>query len=138
VLPGICEEILFRGYIFSGFLNNLRGSAKERAVKAVVYSAVLFGIMHLVPVKIPITFIGGLVLGLIILKTGNILASMFAHIVYNATPIVLLFLGAGAILTGKHLPIWLIIVSFVVLILGIYILLKFSQIRYTSENIERT
>ena len=55
----IFEELLFRGIILNGLLNKYKNSSK----KAIIYSAMVFGLVHLnIPQGIH-AFIGGIILG---------------------------------------------------------------------------
>jgi len=82
VLPGIIEELIFRGYI----LNALRPFGDGVAVFC---SALLFGLLHGNMVQIPFAFMLGLVFGYIVVKTGNILIPMVIHFLNNAYSTVL-------------------------------------------------
>ena len=77
VLPGICEEVLFRGFIINGF--------KKRGFwSAIVITAALFGIIHLDMFRlIPVTIIG-IWLGYLVLKTKSLYIPIFAHVANNA------------------------------------------------------
>ena len=123
ILPGICEEILFRGFIFSGFINNVRGSKLAKGWKAILLSSLLFAIMHMSPIRIPITFIGGVVLAFMFWRTRNLLVSMIAHILYNSMGIILsyVFKIYPTIwnIDKEHMPIWLIIISVVSITSGV-------------------
>ncbi|MGH9347182.1 MAG: ABC transporter permease subunit/CPBP intramembrane protease [Vicinamibacterales bacterium] len=76
VTPAICEEALFRGFILSG----LRPLG---AVPAIGISALLFGIAHASIYRLLPTFFLGLVLGIIVWRTGSLLGSVVAHALNN-------------------------------------------------------
>jgi len=78
VLPAICEEILFRGVIQSVF--SRRGS-----MWAIVVTSILFGIFHLHPANILPPMLIGIVLGLLVERTGSIVPAMLCHFATNAT-----------------------------------------------------
>lgn len=82
ILPGIFEELLFRGVI-------LQGMRPAGDVAALVCSSLMFGLMHGTLYQIPFAFILGLVFGYIVLKTGNILWSMGLHIVNNTLSVLM-------------------------------------------------
>jgi membrane protease YdiL (CAAX protease family) len=85
VLPGVCEEILFRGTV-QGILE------RKGPWRAVIYTSILFGVFHLNPWNlVPATFLG-FVLGVLALRTGSILPSMVAHASVNATALVAAYL----------------------------------------------
>lgn len=81
ILPGICEESLFRGAV-QGTLERL-GTRR-----AIIITALLFGFYHLNPwVFLPAAFIGA-VYGYIVVKTGSIIPAMTAHMINNAAAII--------------------------------------------------
>lgn len=82
IAPAILEELLFRGVVLQG----LR-PAGDRA--ALIFSALMFGLMHGTLYQIPFAFILGLVFGYIVLKTGNILWSMGLHAINNVLSVLM-------------------------------------------------
>jgi sodium transport system permease protein len=84
VLPAICEELTFRGYVLSG-LRHL-GSKWW----AIGLSAMFFGIAHMVLQQSIAAAALGLVLGYLAVQTGNLVPCIAFHLTYNtltlATP----------------------------------------------------
>jgi len=80
LLPAIGEELLFRG-VFARSLTRL-------PVIAILGSAALFSIYHLVPAQMLGTFPLGLALGLLAVRSGSIVPGMIAHLFNNATVLV--------------------------------------------------
>ena len=77
-IPAICEELAFRGFVFGGLV---RGNGKFRAV---LVTAVMFGISHgVVQQSIAATFMG-LLLGWVALRTGSVLPCILIHFTNNA------------------------------------------------------
>jgi sodium transport system permease protein len=77
VVPAVCEELAFRGFILSGFRDlGHRG-------RAVVYSALLFGLAHGILQQSLIAALLGVVLGYLAVQTGSILPCMIFHAVHN-------------------------------------------------------
>lgn len=74
----ILEEILFRGLIFE--------SCAERWGRGVglVLSALLFGVIHIVPVQVINAFVVGLILGYVYLRTRSLLSVIIIHAFNNA------------------------------------------------------
>ncbi|MFN6191289.1 MAG: type II CAAX prenyl endopeptidase Rce1 family protein [Planctomycetia bacterium] len=93
-LPAICEELLFRGWVLSGFAG--RQASWRRAAAAIVAQAALFAIFHLLPERMPQTFLLGLVLGWMTLATGSLLPAVVCHLVHNSMPLVVLSRGMPA------------------------------------------
>lgn len=83
VLPGICEEFCFRGYLYRALEPRLT------AWQTILATGVIFGLFHLVAVDhlaierlAPTTFLG-LILGWIRSRTGSILPGMLLHVCHN-------------------------------------------------------
>jgi len=79
VLPPICEELMCRGFLLSAF------RPRRGALQAVLLSAFLFAALHLDLYRIPATFLAGLMLCLVAVRTRSIFAAMLFHMVYNGT-----------------------------------------------------
>lgn len=88
VLPAICEELVFRGFILSG----LRHLGKPW--RAIVLSSLFFGVTHGIVQQSLMATIFGLVLGFVAIRSQSILPCMVFHATHNA-------LG---ILAGEWLP----------------------------------
>ncbi|MBR2907349.1 MAG: CPBP family intramembrane metalloprotease [Clostridia bacterium] len=86
IVPGICEELLFRGMI----LGNLLPYGKTGAIVA---SAFLFGLMHQNPLQMFYTTMAGIILGLIYVYTESIWCSMLVHVLNNAFSVFLEWLS---------------------------------------------
>ena len=91
VLPAICEELLFRGWVLSGFEG--KAGSVRRVAAAIVAQAVLFAIFHLLPERMPQTFFLGIVLGWMTHMTGSLLPAIVCHLVHNSMPLVVLATG---------------------------------------------
>lgn len=77
VVAPIVEELIFRGLILQGFRRNYNGYI------SVFFSALLFALFHLNPWQFPATFVLGLVLGWIMLRTNNIFLVILGHSINN-------------------------------------------------------
>jgi sodium transport system permease protein len=83
-LPALGEELLFRGFIFTGITYNLGKTS------ALIFSSLLFGLMHfLLPYVILMTLFG-LILGLLLILTNSIIVPILVHFLYNALVIIAL------------------------------------------------
>ena len=78
VVAPVVEELIFRGLIFNGFRKNYNGFV------AVLMSALLFSLFHLNPWQMPATFVLGLLLGWLMLRTNNILVAILGHSINNS------------------------------------------------------
>ncbi len=82
VLPAIFEDLIFRGVIFCGF----RSENSSRF--AVIMSALLFAIMHGSLQQTFYQFVIGIILALVMLKTGNIIYPIITHMTNNVIVII--------------------------------------------------
>lgn len=87
VLPGICEEIYFRGFCQTSL------SARFGAGWALVAQAVIFSLMHGNPWYAHLYFILGLFLGGVYMMTGNIVAPIICHIINNTWTVLTNYYG---------------------------------------------
>ena len=93
VLPAVCEECLFRGWMLAALAG--RRPASGRALTAVAVQAACFAAFHLLPERMPQTFALGVLLGWLTLRSGSILPAILAHLVHNSVPLVLYALAGG-------------------------------------------
>ena len=77
VLPAACEELAFRGFI----LNGLR--RRFRPWTAVFLSSFLYALFQMNVFQFATYFVLGLVLALVVLRTGSVAPAMVFHLVYN-------------------------------------------------------
>jgi len=87
VMPAVCEELLFRGWVLSAFAGPR--PTGRRALIAVVAQAAAFAAFHLLPERMPQTFALGLVLGGLVIATRSLLPAIVAHAAHNAMPVLL-------------------------------------------------
>ncbi len=91
LLPGVCEEALFRGVI-QGVLE------RRGATFAVLVTGILFGLYHMSPWTIVPAALLGIVYGIMVVRTGSVVSSTIAHVCNNATAFV-----AGFTLTEESI-----------------------------------
>ena len=99
ILPALCEEILFRGFMLSG-LKSATGKWP-----AIILCGVLFGALHLQPVQIPFTSIIGIGLSCVAFETGSLLVPVLMHCAHNLLLLLIVRNAASvpAIETGASL-----------------------------------
>lgn len=102
LVPAVCEEVAFRGYVLSG----LESAYRPRT--AVLLSAILFGIMHVLMSLFQQLFnatLLGLVLGLLAVRSRSLLPGIVFHLLNNGLAV---SLGAWtATPAGKRAAAWL-------------------------------
>jgi len=82
LVPGICEELLFRGYAQRQF---------ERAsgpVGGILLSGVLFGLYHLRPSQVLPLVVLGLFLAYLTWRTGSLWPAILVHVLHNGLAVV--------------------------------------------------
>jgi len=84
VVPGVCEELLFRGFVQAGLRQ-----AFESDTKAIVMGAMLFAGFHLNPWSFSFLLIIGLYLGLLVQRTHSLVPAMVAHALNNILSLLL-------------------------------------------------
>ena len=97
VMAPIFEEIIFRGFILNGLLKNYSPT------KAILWSATLFGIVHLNPWQFIGAFIIGAVIGWLYWKTNSIIPGMLIHFVNNFSASMVMIYADDANATTQQL-----------------------------------
>ncbi len=85
VLPAICEELIYRGFLLGGL-------AQYGKVGAIVVSSIAFGLMHATVQQIPFAFFIGLFLGYVTLRFESLVLPIFLHFINNFTACVILIM----------------------------------------------
>lgn len=136
VMPAFCEEFLSRGLILRG----LKDTMRERT--AIIFSAVLFGLMHANIRQTLYTMVGGIFLALITLRTKSIYPAMIIHFMNNAISVYSTHASANGWVGGNWgdfiannflLSILIWIVATVALILIIYYIIK-KEAKFNAEK----
>lgn len=132
LVPAVCEELLFRGWVLAAFTGG--GRSLRRLTAAVVAQAACFAVFHLLPERMPQTFALGLALGAMTVATHSILPAIVAHLVHNSLPLVIVTLAGGraalataagstgAIDSFTGIPPWAVVAAAILLACGIVLL----------------
>jgi membrane protease YdiL (CAAX protease family) len=83
LLPAVAEELVFRGVLARGL------AARLRPIWAILISAAVFAAYHLNPQQMVSTFVLGLVLGFLTLRSRSIVPAMIVHTLNNAIAVLL-------------------------------------------------
>jgi sodium transport system permease protein len=87
VLPAICEELVFRGYILNGL------SRDGGHLRGLVLSSIFFGLSHAVLQQSMTACILGLLLGWVCLRTGSVVPTIMMHLTCNGLTVIMSRLG---------------------------------------------
>lgn len=87
ITPAICEETMFRGVMQRGF-------ERIGAVKAILLTAFLFGMMHVDFQKLLGTFLLGALIGFIVYRTNSLIGGMLAHFTNNTIAVFITYISA--------------------------------------------
>ena len=115
ISPAICEEAMFRGFLFS----SLRDRVAPWAV--VVITAVLFGAFHLSLYRLIPTTLLGILMGILVLRSRSIWTSAVFHGLNNGAAIVLLAAAPASAQTDT-MPMWTLPIGAVGLVVGALLL----------------
>jgi sodium transport system permease protein len=141
LLPAVCEELLFRGWALAAFAGQPRSPG--RTAWAILAQAACFAIFHLLPERMPQTFLLGAVLGWITVTTGSLLPAIVGHLAHNSMAVLLVSLTdglsalpptgeTGDAVVSPGIPTWAVVAAFGSVILG-GLLLVGSRRRDRSE-----
>lgn len=122
-LPAVCEEMLFRGYIFTAF------KQKMSLPKAIFFVSLLFGLYHMSLVKLLTTGLLGVILAYAMHRSKSIFVSMLMHFLNNAFAVFTMYYGDNIICLneeemGMPLIVGLIIGAVIFILLGLKLLGK--------------
>src|SRR5262249_26128997 len=90
LIPAVCEELAFRGFILSGL------EREHRTRSAILLSALMFGFLHVLLSLFQQLFnatLLGIVLGLLAVRSHSILPGILFHCVNNALTVALGYLA---------------------------------------------
>lgn len=97
VLAPVMEEVLFRGIL----LESVR--SKHSAGRAIVVSALMFGVIHFIPQQVVNAFVIGLILGYIYVRTESLWPVIVIHALNNAMAYIIMQWSDGANITVRSL-----------------------------------
>jgi sodium transport system permease protein len=78
LLPAVCEELAFRGFLLTGLQKRFRRRT------AILLMSFLFALFHMNVFQFLPSFVLGVVLGLLTVRSNSVLPAMFFHFLYNA------------------------------------------------------
>ena len=130
IMAPIFEEIIFRGIIQKGLINN-----GVEPWKAILLASILFGLIHGNPWQFVGATLLGCVLGLVYYKTKSLLLPMLLHGFNNLCSAVLIFYTQKeSFAEAFEMQGWMILVIGIVLFSVFFYLFAFkNKVRYTES-----
>lgn len=124
IMAPIVEELLFRGAIEGYLLRKWK-----HPVGAIVFSSLVFGLVHGNWVQAPFAFVIGLALGWMYYRTGSLLPGILMHFVNNSTAVLgfLITDNPDATMVSEYGPqgaAWMAVAGAVVTVLCVYLFQK--------------
>ena len=114
LLPALFEELVFRGMVLKGLQSSVSST------KAIVLSALMFALMHGNLQQLPYTFILGLIIGWVVVRTGSTFSGFLVHFTNNFIVVLWTYIfGSQPVIA----PLWWEIVLAVALPLATILLL---------------
>lgn len=148
----LIEEIVFR----AGPLTNL--TRRMRPLPAIMITAALFGLAHGAPAQVIYTFVLGIIMGYLFIKTDSIYPSIICHFVFNGANLISIIMGElfnseiwlgnpyyeeiASVLNGlSEITFWLylvlsILVAIPMMIVGIILLVSLRRPQPKAEAVE--
>mgnify|MGYP000985871386 CR=1 FL=1 len=84
ILPGLCEETLFRGFLLKNLENKFGLSL------SLIISSIVFSSLHFNPIQIIPLFIISVYLGYLAIKSNNLIIPIIGHILNNSISIIVI------------------------------------------------
>jgi sodium transport system permease protein len=100
VLPAICEELAFRGFILSGFRH------LGHKWTAIALSSIFFGAAHVLFQQSLIACLMGMLIGFLAIQSGSLLPGLLFHIVHNSLAVLVAQI-TPALADQRHWLHWL-------------------------------
>nr|MBQ4318201.1 CPBP family intramembrane metalloprotease [Clostridia bacterium] len=95
VLPAICEESVFRGFILASHKSLMGSGSRLWKVFTVVSVGVLFGVFHLDILRFPMTAVLGGVFAYIAIESGSMVPTVLLHLVNNLISVMAMYSMSG-------------------------------------------
>lgn len=131
VLPGIFEEVCFRGGLQNILTRWLKGPWT-----AIVLTAFIFSIIHMSYYGFLVRFALGIILGLVFYYSGSLWLSILFHFLYNGIQVTALYLynlqgSKGAKEIEENFPVW---AGLIALVLIIYFFIRFREASLVKQQ----
>ncbi|MDZ7836353.1 MAG: type II CAAX endopeptidase family protein [Alkalibacterium sp.] len=136
ILGPVIEEFIFRGIILN------KWAEKSTNTRALIISSLLFGILHIGSFIVP-QFIGGLLYGIVYIKTKKLIYPIIMHGINNLIPVSLYFLPSVELteafsvseLISELTPVLNISALIFILMLPIFIVVVYRYSRNLNDEV---
>ncbi|HVN82363.1 MAG TPA: type II CAAX endopeptidase family protein [Terriglobia bacterium] len=109
LVPSLCEEFCFRGFLFDRFLQD--GSISQ----SILITSAMFGFFHQDPSRFLVAAVAGCVLATLVVRTGSLYPAIVTHFGVNAGGILLLNNPLRNFVPwtegNQQVPAWLVVLS---------------------------
>ncbi|MCH2179894.1 MAG: ABC transporter permease subunit [Mariniblastus sp.] len=143
LIPAVCEEFTFRGFMMSAFLKH------TKVWVAIMATAVMFGLFH-VFVRDALLFermlpssLMGILLGIVCVRTGSVIPGMILHTIHNGLLISLAHfenelkeIGFGGA-EQQHIPMFWLAAAILPILIG-FALLSLKAVRSQNPTAEES
>lgn len=130
VVPGVCEEILFRGYVQGRLLK------RWSPLAAILVSSILFAVAHVDPLHICAVFPTGIWLGLIAYRAESIWPTILCHFANNLLALTASNLGLETLGFG-HAELLILIPCSIAMLGSLYFLFSDYRSKRNDEAVLR-
>ncbi len=124
LIPAVAEELFFRGVLISNL--------KTNDLTKVLISALCFSLYHLAITKLVYQFIYGVVLGLLFIRSRNLILPIITHFLNN---FIIIFVTYFNISINLFSPV-LIVTGLVVLALSVFMLTFKQELKQNTKDKE--
>jgi membrane protease YdiL (CAAX protease family) len=135
VVPALCEEVLFRGYV------QRQAERSLGIVGGIVFSGLVFGLYHLRLTQVLPLCLLGIYLAYLVWKSGSLWTAVIVHLANNAFSVLLAMFAHQRGITWQAIEAWAVpwyavVGGLVGFCLVVYILQKFPQSLTSGESDE--
>jgi len=133
VAPAFCEELLFRGYLLKYY------SMKYDSTQAIIFTSIIFSIIHFNPAALIGIFFIGVALGVLTVYSNSIYPAIMLHFLNNYISIMFLNSGVKELADNSYIAslevsIYFFVIGLVLFsLVTAFVIYNSKQIRYKKE-----
>lgn len=127
LIPAFVEELFFRGALQHLFIKVCKSP-----LAGIIITAIIFSAIHGQFSGFLARFVLGALLGALYWYSGSLWPGIIMHILNNALQIIVYYNNPASMETNPHFAIWLIVLSFLAIVLVIMWMRKISQTKLSD------